>query len=246
MTQASTTKFCTEKLVGNDGRYLIVDGNQKIADDFHDPKPNAFSLLPVTDCPYRTPTCETSCYVHNLAKFAPDVYDAYAHNSATIREILENDAAYWQHHLADWIETHCYTGFRWHVSGDIFSFEYAGFIAGVVAMTTVQHWIYTRSLPYLEPIVGLPNLAVNISADKDNFNVARVAAKDYNVQLCFLTTNGYIPANMPLDGIIFPDYALREGDWFSNLPRARARQVCPVDMFGKTSSRRCMTCRKCF
>ena len=67
-TSAATTAFCAER-VGGPGGFLWIDGNGKITagnGTLEEPKPNAFSLVQVEDCPGATSSCKTACYVHNL------------------------------------------------------------------------------------------------------------------------------------------------------------------------------------
>jgi hypothetical protein len=260
---AAKTKFVAEQIVGHDGRYLYVDGNQKITagcGTYEDPRPNAFSLLQIADCPYRTSLCETACYVHNLEKAAPDTHALYAHNSRTIREILGDDSTpdlAWADSMASWIEQNC-PDFRWHVSGDVYSYQYAEWIARVCRWSpNTRHWIYTRSVAYLEPLSNVDNLVVNLSADAENYNIMRRAARDYGFRICYLTTDGTVPIDLPHDSVVFPDYALRAGrdgkldesmpgyEWFTSLGARTKRMVCPVDVFGKSESVRCGVCVKC-
>ena len=271
-TSAATTAFCATRIEGPQGTFLYVDGNGKIARDngtLAEPKPNAFSLLSQgvedkagrggTHCPGATPTCTASCYVDGLAKHAADTYALYEHNSAEIRKILANDqlACEWVMLLARWI-TDNVSSFRWHVSGDVFSLEYAQWIADVCAESpTVEHWIYTRSFQFLKPLVGVCTqnggpLALNLSADKDNVNEATYASMQDGIvlRLCYLTSAGEVPDYLVLDDVIFPDYSLRGGTeagraWFEALQPHQKKMVCPVDFHGKSAERRCGKCNLC-
>ena len=170
---ASSTAFCFERIDGLDGTHLYIDGNGKITagnGSLLAPKPNAFSLLQIADCPQSTPTCQKSCYVHNLEKAQPDVHALYKHNSEEIRRILADEqlANDWAMRFAHWASQNAAGGFRWHVSGDVFSFEYAQWIADVCREApNVKFWIYTRSFDFLEPLEKVStlrggNLAVNL------------------------------------------------------------------------------------
>lgn len=251
MTTASTTEFVSARIYGADGRYLWIDGNQKITagnGSFGDPKPNAFSLMQIEDCPGSTPTCRKSCYVHNLEKHAPDVHALYKHNSKTIREILANTYLDWADTMAAWISRNCAGGFRWHVSGDVFSADYADWIVDVCRHSpAVRHWIYTRSLDLLEALNRSENLVVNISADRDNFSEAAAAADEYGLRLCYMTEDGAVPETLCTAGdVIFPDYKFRnDQQWITRLPVHQRRMVCPVDFRGKSEDSRCGPCRKC-
>lgn len=198
-TSAATTTFCATRVDGPGGLHLWVDGNGKITRDRGDlehPVPNAFSLLSQgvenkagrggTHCPGATKTCIASCYVDGLAKHAADTYALYKHNSETLREILfggvRNEADAWAMTFAEWIAANCST-FRWHVSGDVFSPEYALWIRDVCREASdVQFWIYTRSFApeILEPLASVAtfnggNLALNLSCDRDNWRHAELA-----------------------------------------------------------------------
>ena len=275
---AASTAFIFAELAGSDGRKLYFDGNGKITagnGTLHEPKPNAFSLVEGGDCPYRTPTCEAACYVHGLKSAQPDLHALYQHNSTTIRELLDLGYARsgaWAFKVAEWITEHAPGGFRWHVSGDIFSMEYAEWIAKVVRRSpTVRHWIYTRSFPYLEALVDVAtehggNLAINLSCDRDNLWLARRAQETHGVgRLCYLATgaNDTLPtavgdaiASLPAlsdDSVIFPDYSLRprqfatlaESPFWQALTPQQRGLVCPVDAHNKAENRRCGPCDRC-
>ena len=215
ISSAASTDFVSVEVVGPDGVKLYIDGNQKVSGWI--PKPNAFSLVQIEDCPGSTPTCRASCYVHGLEANAKSTHDLYRHNSKTIREILASPhAAQWAHLMADWItENAPDIGFRWHVSGDLFSAEYAAFVATVIAWSpAVRHWIYTRSFQLTAAFVGLKNLSLNYSVDRDNLADAMTcfhahASVGSPVRLCYLVTDDGITPALPDGSVVFPDYALR-------------------------------------
>lgn len=263
---ASSTAFVTERLDGLDGRHLWLDGNGKITagnGTLEAPRPNAFSLLQIDDCPQSTPTCRASCYVHNLKKAQPELHAKYAHNSRTIREILaEGDPSRWTAHMGWWIAEHARGGFRWHVSGDLFSFEYARFVADVVLHSgAIRHWIYTRSFDLVGPLIGHPAIALNFSCDRDNYEYASTRLRSWQRayghrvgRLCYLVTepDELIP-ELPEGSVIFPDYKIRprqfstlaESDWWQAFAPAQRQMVCPVDAHGKAENRRCGPCDRC-
>lgn len=246
------------------GRSLWFEGNGKITagnGSFDCPAANSLSLIHVADCPGSTPTCRASCYVHGLEENEPAVHALYRQNSATVRQFLAapNEAVerVWAVRVAMYIADHAASGFRWHVSGDIFSAAYARWIAHVVRLSSnVRHWIYTRSFSMIGPLVALPNLALNLSCDRDNYRQARMARALYperRPRLCYLSAEGEVPSDLPEGSVVFPDYALRGRDlarptdapWWQGLAPAQRRMVCPVDFFGPSRSIRCGTCRKC-
>lgn len=277
-TSAAATAFCVARVDGPGGRHLWIDGNDKITagnGEYGNPSPNAFSLPAQavedrdgrggTHCPGSTPTCRASCYVDGLAKHAAETYAMYAHNAAAIREIIGSpDEGDWAIALASWIEANASGGFRWHVSGDLYSPEYARFVATVVQFSpNVRHWIYTRSFWLTAVFVGLENLTVNYSVDRDNYEEAKMYAEAHRgcgapVRFCYLVTgDGEVPADLEPGSVIFPDYALRgqrgaapeeqrrTSTWYQELPARQRKMVCPVDFYGKSDELRCGPCRKC-
>ena len=258
------TKFALEKLFVkmSDGKEFIFwfDGNGKITvgnGSFGQPAANAFSLVQVQDCPFATQTCKSACYVHLLEKAEQEVHAAYQHNSRDIRKVLEKSLYRKTTELAfaDWIRGNCPAGFRWHVSGDIFSLRYSRFIRAVCdSAPEVFFWIYTRSFRYLEPLVGAENLVVNLSADRDNWQQALQTCHRFGFRLCYLTVEGEVPPDLPLDSVIFPSHELRgrylsnprQAPWWQSLTPRERRMVCPPDFFGQSESLRCGRCKKCF
>lgn len=262
MTTAATTDFAIESIEFLD-EILYFDGNQKICGDngtFDKPRANAFSLPHISSCPFRTPTCEAACYVQNLEQHQSEVYQCYQSNYETIKRLLSKDYSFGRVaaiNVGEWITQNAQHGFRWHVSGDIFSADYAHWIAEVVCESpTVHHWIYTRSFHLLEPLLELDNLTINLSADADNYWLAKRFADQHGLRVCYLTVDGEVPRELRDGDVIFPDYALRgvgmkphtyrEGsEWWRGLPGHKRKMVCPVDVYGKSNAVRCGPCRKC-
>lgn len=286
---AASTQFCATEIEGPDGTSLWLDGNQKITagnGTYDSPMPNAFSLeaQAVADrehsedtivghhCPGSTPTCRKSCYVHGLEKHAKATYELYRHNSTMIRRILADEALRdaWVKIFANHISAFCKGGFRWHVSGDVFSVVYANFIHDVCARSPdVTHWIYTRSFApvILGPLYRVSthnggNLALNLSCDKDNYNEAVLAADYFNhmsdqepLRLCYLVeaSDPIVPPDLKSTDVIFPDYDLRPRSvedptahpWWASLTLHQRKLVCPVDAFNKSETRRCGPCSRC-
>lgn len=248
---------------GPDRRKLWFEGNGKITagnGSFDAPGANSFSLIHVADCPGSTPTCRASCYVHGLEANEPAVHALYRENSATIREILElpyTAVRSWATRVAEYVTEFAPGGFRWHVSGDIFSPAYAFFIADVCRDSpTVPHWIYTRSFAMARPLASLDNLALNFSCDQDNYRKAVFHRADFRIgsgvapRLCYLSAGGEVPHDLPAGSVLFPDYSLRsrdgESEFWRTLPAHHRKMICPVDMFGPSRSSRCGVCKKCF
>jgi hypothetical protein len=267
---AASTAFVHERLDGDDGRHLWLDGNQKVTagnGTFDAPRPNALSLLDRVDCPGKTPTCSASCYVQNLAAAQPELHALYRHNSETVRAILDDGISWigWGGLLGVWISQHAAGGFRWHVSGDIISDRHAKMIRLACRVAyNVRHWIYTRSFDHLGPLLGVStarggNLAINLSADRDNYHTARALADMHGLRVCYLATEiGDVPEGLRVSDVLFPDYPLRgpggahapsaqrQGSpfWQSLTPLQR-KITCPVDNYGKSEGVRCGPCSKC-
>lgn len=233
---AATTKFDSARIDGPEGTYLFIDGNGKITRDngtLLEPRPNAFSLVQVETCPGSTEACRSACYVHNLETHQGAIHDLYKHNTREIRRILNGFLAEeWIGIMAGWIRENAAGGFRWHVSGDVFSDTYAWWIHDVCrAAPEVPFWIYTRSFgdSYLCPLAEVStvrggNLSLNLSCDRDNYARAREAAIAWSgwdaddpggahsivpLRLCYLTLDGTVPDDLPEGSVIFPDYNLR-------------------------------------
>ncbi len=264
------TKFCAAEVQLWPGASLFIDGNSKITRSngtYLEPKPNAFSLpaASVADpyphttpppCPGSTPTCRASCYVRGLAKHAPELYFKYQSNAEALAQILASDADFAESAitLGYWITEHCAGGFRWHVSGDVLSVRHAEWIALVCSFApSVDFWIYTRTLDAVPVLVRVANLAVNVSADADNFAAARAIALTHGARICYLTQDGSLP-ELPGGSVIFPDYSLRgrelaeptDAPWWRSLSHEQRAQVCGTDFFGQSEAHRCGPCRKCF
>lgn len=245
-----------------DGRVFTFwfDGNGKITygnGSFDNPVANSFSLVQIQDCPFATETCRSTCYVHGLEKKEAEVHGHYYENSRTIREVLSN-SCYFEitaRAFANYITKNCSGGFRWHVSGDIFSPTHSIFIRMVCEMSPrIKHIIYTRSFVYITPLlIGPSNLVLNLSADKDNFKEALVWHGRFGSRICYLTIDGEVPENLPIGSVIFPAYELRGRDllkptqapWWQSLNSRQRKMVYPPDFFGQSESYRCGPCRKC-
>ena len=255
-----STSFTFAEVPLFDGLSFWIDGNSKITWDngtYADPRPNAFSLPHIATCPGSTPRCRESCYVHGLKKAAPEVYAKYELNEGALHSVLLTSGRTLRaaEILARWIATNAPGGFRWHVSGDVTGISHAHFIVEVCRRAPeVNFWIYTRTLQVVRTLTGAPNLAVNVSADKDNYAVAESMAHVAGARLCYLVSSPdeVIPA-LPPRAVIFPDYPLRgrslmfpiEHHWWKALSPHEARAVCPADFFGQSEQHRCGPCKKC-
>jgi hypothetical protein len=259
------TTFCEAAVPLFDGLSFYVDGNSKITrgnGSYSSPKPNAFSLpaASVPDayahagaraCPGSTPTCRSSCYVRGLAQHAPALYAHYRDNEIALSQCLSTPRGFsWSAlKLGMWIEDNAAEGFRWHVSGDVLSPAHAEWIVSVCKIAAdVPFWIYTRTLLAVSILREASNLAVNVSADADNYASARAIALEHGARLCYLIT-GEIPADLPPGSVLFPDYPVRKqkgSDWFDALAPEHRKMICPADMFSQSEAHRCGPCTKCF
>ena len=262
-TQFIRKSMSVEYADGGDLQFWF-DGNSKITGEngtFDNPAANSFSLPHVQTCPFATETCLRTCYVHGLKKNSPNTYDGYIVNRKSLFRLLDSkyctgdDSLYLLgvRNFSEYIRNECPKGFRWHVSGDIVSPEHSQFIADVCRQTNdVPFWIYTRSFPFIEPVVGINNLVVNLSADQDNWRQAVEASKKHSLRICYLTVDGTVP-DLPEGSVIFPDYSLRgrelenptSAPWWQSLTGKQRGMVCPPDFFGQSEHLRCGPCKKC-
>jgi hypothetical protein len=243
------TAFCEARIdVGHilPGRSLYIDGNSKITagnGTYEEPAPNALSLPAASvswrqDCPGSTEVCRSSCYVRGLAEREPELYARYRDNAGVITECLSDPMIGFRVGLAlaTWIRAHASAGFRWHVSGDVWSKAHAAWIVSVCMLAPdVPFWIYTRTLEAVETLSHANNLAVNVSADRENYAKARAIAEYTGARLTYLVAEddplgehedwkgrqwdiclGFgcetctgVPHDLPPGSVIFPDYALR-------------------------------------
>ena len=250
------TKFTTLRLDVGNGHSFWLDGNSKITGKdgtFAEPSPNALSYPAPNACPMSTPTCRESCYTIGLHKHNPDMADKYTHNLQTLANLLQTprEAGRAAEELAAYIDR--LHGFRWHVSGDVTSELHAKWISLVCHFTHTPSWIYTRSLWWVRHLRA-PTLAVNISADRDNYTDALHVAAITGNRVCYMSTGvADVPADLPAGSVIFPDYPARGRDsadplahpwWLARTPEQR-KMVCPADFFGQSETNRCGICTKC-
>lgn len=241
------------------GLSFYFDGNSKITGanwSYVSPAPNAFSLLPIVDCPLATLVCMQSCYAVKMINEREGLRRAYLTNSISIRRALKRSPRELAGVFSEWAMDYAKEGFRWHIAGDVFSAAYARFIRQVATLTPrVTFTIYTRSFSYVSQLVGPQNLVINISADRNNYSYANDVALHHGLRLCYLATpedHDHLPDLRP-GSVIFPDYELRGRDldepttapWWQRLTPAQKRMVCPVDFFGHSSTMRCGPCGRC-
>jgi hypothetical protein len=254
------TQFCSVEVEVLPDVTLFLDGNSKITagnGTYAAPKPNAFSLPAASVsgkpyCPGSTAVCRKSCYVHGLAKHDPGLYAKYKANAQALQTILDRPlSAFYEsaRALGKWISAHASAGFRWHVSGDVHDAYHAAWIVEVCeAAQYTPFWIYTRTLDVVPALIRAQNLAVNISADAENYDRALGMRARYpeSVRIAYLQAYEGTPPYLPAGSIIFPDYPIRRSDpQWSAWTQAQRAMVCPTDFFGQSEAHRCGPCRKC-
>ena len=95
----------------NDQKISISKGNIKLHDV------TSFSLPPATTCRHDAP-CKAKCYAAKICKLRPAVRNAYERNFKLLQENPES--------VFQQLKAHIYTirFFRFHVSGDFYSYDY--------------------------------------------------------------------------------------------------------------------------
>lgn len=252
------TAFASVRVPLWDDLAFHLDGNTKITRDDgapESPVANAFSLPQIATCPGSTATCREPCYVHGLQANQPEIHRTYVENERAIHAVLSAPTyALWARTaLAEHLNRTAVHSFRWHVSGDVFSRDYAEWIVSVCRVTPwVSHWIYTRSHHEVPVLLQAPNMVVNISADRDNWQSALTCHAGTGARVCYFARDGEVPPpSLPPGSVIFPDYPNRGRGgkhpslWWAQLSRAQRRMVCPADYFGQSAHVRCGPCRKC-
>jgi hypothetical protein len=252
-----STSYVKTQVQINENILFYIDGNSKITVEngtYDEPKPNALSLPHISTCPGATNECMSSCYVFGLQKAAPEIYKEYCKNEQMLHRVLMSNKQLINSSflLGEWITNNCQDGFRWHVSGDIMNDRHAKWINKVcLDSPKIRHWIYTRSFSIIN-ILNAPNLAVNLSVDAENYEIAK-NYKTENNRFCYMTRDGNFPNDLPKGSVIFPDYGLRGRDldnptdhsWWKGLSNEYRKMVCPADFFGQSEKHRCGPCKKC-
>ncbi len=253
------TKYVFTDVPIGGGLTFYVDGNSKITlgnGSYDNPLPNALSLPHISTCPGATAECLSTCYVYGLRDNAPEVYAKYCQNERVIHRVLMSDDSLISSSLAfaHWMIGNCPDGFRWHVSGDVFSKRHAEWIVAVAkSAKSVRQWIYTRSLPFVADLIRAPNLVVNISADSENYKAAKKISLDTGARICYMSRSGSLPEDLTDNDVILPDYPLRgrelpnptDHQWWQGLSVNHRRMVCVADFFGQSEKHRCGPCGKC-
>ncbi len=182
---------------------------------------SSFGLLAGTTCPGKTPFCD-SCY-GTKSEQGQGVSELLQHNTALLTNASEERT---YQLLSDMVRKYRHDArtrqllpreliFRIHWDGDFFSEAYARAWARVIRESPeVTFWVYTRSfVPAMNvvPILaGIPNLALYLSTDLWNVELARNVVAEYpSVLLAYCTV----------------DY--KTGRQLARAIPARKVQVCP-------------------
>lgn len=168
---------------------------------------NSFGLPSGVSCPGKTEFC-VSCYAANLELGWPQVGALTDHNLHLLLDAGTTDAMtdllmemmgrYWAEVVAKDLDEK-ETLFRIHWDGDFFSVDYAEAWARTIrAFPAVRFWLYTRSfrppVDVVPQLVGLPNLALYLSADRHNIDDALAQCEQHPELLLALCDVDYVSA----------------------------------------------------
>lgn len=194
---------------------VTPSGGIKIANSFGLPSGLDYS------CPGQTETCKSVCYAGKLEKVYKGVRNVLLHNWDLLVNSDESGMTDLLRRMIQEFsdETDKKGGtksFRIHWDGDFFSRTYASAWRTVIEeFPNVQFWVYTRTftpeLSVIDLLVGLPNLSVYLSVDRDNIEVAKKVRKAYpSVLWAFLgetdeSTKSDMLSLFPRPGAICPE-----------------------------------------
>lgn len=189
MTSASTSNL--PRLRRNNDRKTATlstpDGKRPlIANAFGLPSGKLFS------CPGATSVCEKICYAGKLEKIFKGTRELLQHNWNAVQDKSVEELTAMLQFMIDDFKWECdkYNAdkyFRIHWDGDFFSFEYTkAWLEVIINNPDVQFWVYTRVMSAAEILVGLKNLSLYFSADKDNDAEARYLV-NLGVKIAYLS-----------------------------------------------------------
>lgn len=168
---------------------------------------NSFGLPSGVSCPGKTEFC-VSCYAANLELGWPQVGALTDHNLHLLLDAGTTDAMtdLLMEMMGRYVDEAERKGlddkerlFRIHWDGDFFSVDYAEAWAHVIrAHPDIRFWVYTRSfrppVDVIPTLVGIPNLALYLSADPENIVDARLQCARYPEVLLALCDVDYSSA----------------------------------------------------
>jgi len=149
---------------------------------------NSFGLPAGISCPGMTSICGKVCYAKKIERmpYLKTVRDNLVHNWDALSNASHFDMYVMLNDMIHDFKAECVKGrrdipkvFRIHWDGDFFSDDYASAWAMTIQNhPDVQFWAYTRSFEFVPALVGLDNLALYLSADKDNLEDAILTRKN--------------------------------------------------------------------
>ncbi len=165
---------------------------------------NSFGISAIDSCPGSTESCRKACYAAKLENAWSTVRAQMADNLAALRAAKTTDRMagllyemideYRQEvmRLRTRLDLPIPLSFRIHWDGDFFSVAYAkAWRTVILSNPDIQFWVYTRSFTarcnVVPTLVDIPNLALYLSADADNNELAMSVAEQYaDVRLAIL------------------------------------------------------------
>lgn len=213
---------------------VITPGNNKLGEDIH-----TWSIPAAVSCPGATPACLSCCYALSGFFTMPNVATTHTQNWVAAES----------KHFVAWmcneLQKHNVKVFRIHVSGDMYSAEYADKWLQIVKQSpNVQFFTYSRSwrvpeiLPTLRKLARCKNMQLWLSADTDTgappmIKRARVAFMARDV-----AEEGMVTAGAHLAFRNVTDTVRKKIGY---------AQVCPVENGIKLATPlTCTKCRICF
>lgn len=157
---------------------------------------NTLGLPALESCPGRTEACSAACYAARIPW--PSVHKLLARNLAALEradtehgmtELLDSAVAAYLRTREKW-DPDGPNVFRIHWSGDFYRREYvAAWRRVILANPDVRFWAYTRTLtPWcLDPLSGLPNLALYLSSDVNNVDAVATASAIYGLPIAHMS-----------------------------------------------------------
>lgn len=134
-------------------------------------------------CPGMTSVCGKICYAGKLEKIYSGVKNLLMRNWDALKDASLSEMVVLLDEMITEFETECDKRgkdkkFRIHWDGDFFSADYANAWATVISVhPDVQFWAYTRSFKFVGYLTGLDNLALYLSVDSDNIELAKATRK---------------------------------------------------------------------
>lgn len=147
---------------------------------------NAFGLTAGVTCPGMTGICGNVCYASAIERY-PTVKGLVGRNTTALMQATQQEMrTMLSDAVGQYVTDHQRRSpgtpmiFRIHWDGDFFSPEYAQAWRDVaLAHPHVAFWAYTRNPDAVPHLLGVPNLALYFSADRDNWDIAVTMRQQY-------------------------------------------------------------------